>query len=69
MNSVWILSRGENGEGSEILRVYATKPKSKQVLSDANRGRVLYFKTWVKSGTNRWESGCDFLELKKYKVK
>lgn len=71
MSTVWILTRGEMGEGATILGVYATKGAAKGAFASAARQL-----TWgidgaeqdPETGAITLESGCDLLELTPHQV-
>ncbi len=70
MESVWIVSSGENGACGDVVSggVFNRKPSEKRVmgLSKPRFGPWVRFKS-VKS-VSRWQSGCDFLLLEKHEV-
>ncbi len=66
--TVWIVSRGEAYEGSDIQGVFWTHKAAydcvEQIkLENPNR------KPWVQEHPDSWKSGCDYLEIDDYIVK
>lgn len=64
---VYIASRGERGEGSEILGVYSTYEAAQaRALSEEAHfgdGRWSPRRLW-----SAWENGCDYVEVTEHEV-
>ena len=63
--SVWIVKRGEEHEGSEVIGVFWSKEKAK----DHARSQMLNTRKpdkWKKS--LYWENGCDFICIEEVDV-
>jgi hypothetical protein len=68
MNRVWVVSRGEDHEGGEVIGVCATHDGALALAAEQRA----YLGPWEKEleadGTLRWSSDCDWLEIRLFTV-
>lgn len=62
---VWIVTKGEEGQGFDVQSVAATAATARA------SARVLVascFGDWVEDGADRWTNGCDVIEVNAHEV-
>jgi hypothetical protein len=66
MTTAWVLLAGERHEGRRIIRIWRSRPSDAEVMDFAPKP---YGGQWEKTGKNRWESGCDVLEIQAHRIR
>lgn len=61
--TVFIVERGEFCEGAVVCGVFSTITKALEYV-----GTYYPSNRWTAVGENRWEHGCDFVEINEYEV-
>jgi hypothetical protein len=69
MNRVWVVSRGENHEGGEVIGVCATHDGALALAAAQKPDSGLWANQELEAdGTLCWSSGCDWLEIRLFTV-
>jgi hypothetical protein len=71
MRYVWIVSRGERGEDSEIVAVRLRRPGAVKVALSQPRhfnGAWLPYARDSQGRTCSWANGCDYVAIQRFKV-
>jgi hypothetical protein len=71
MRHVWVVSHGTQNEGGSPIAVFARKPSAAQVT--ALKTAPFLFRgndwDWREESEGYWVSGCDYLQLERFKVR
>jgi hypothetical protein len=62
---VWIVTKGEEGQGAGIEAVTATLARAR---SAARKLAASSFGDWTEDGKDRWTNGCDVVEVERHEV-
>lgn len=73
MDTVWILSTGENNEGGDVIGVYADRDLARgQLITEAHKIRDRFNEIRdlheEADGSIHFSGGCDWLSLKPHQV-
>jgi len=63
---VYIISRGEKSEGSNIVDIFNERKKA---VECALAQQTHFEGGWVKIDDNYYENGCDFVSVQRFKMK
>ena len=63
--TVWIVECGEQCGGGSVEAVFDHRPPDSRILECAE---PCFGGGWILSGTNEWESGCDYLKITEFPV-
>ena len=61
---VYVLSIGENSEGSHVVGVFSTLEAARECALK----QEACFTPWKEWATNTWESGCDHMDIDEYEL-
>ncbi len=63
--TIYIVSRGEMGEGSSIQKVFTTLEKAQAFAKNMS---FCFVGGWESDGPHNWYNGCDYIEIEEWEV-